>query len=527
MLPFFLHLQLFHKICHISAVTDVSGEFSEHYDSIKPAQISEYNQPLTSLPPSFQVSDEPVQHDDTTLQDKTQHVRFNVYDLRSSDIENGLSMEEYNSLPEVIVLSSDEEEPPKSKRARPLPSTDSNLFPTVEASSIYSHSVGESDLMIAKSPSHHGHEPQNLNDSLEEFEMLPPVCPLGNVQSATSVDQQALVDQHEGAQLQQSMSAFSETHGQYQSAHNGIYGDFSIIFGDQNNSTAISTPSYLKQVSLFNPFRSRSSSNSAVGLLQSTYWDGKTPTQKQIRESVRNSLANFCPKPGSYDPFPPLNNHITNTARMAREFFSGTPPPGFLAGAIVRKTPPSNPDGSHTNPPSESVVQRTPVKSLNLGHEDGKMIRLESDDRAMTMGPGPAPTAANYPHTSTAVIGGTGSHQYSEGIINYGEIKGNYPNINSSGVSERQQTSINRFSDLKAFHQLQHHQPSDYSTYASLPENNNFNPIAGISNNSRHTESLIDDPWLDRGVIGPPARAKVGRLCMYLYHIFWVSVYYL
>ena len=510
---------------------EIGDQFKEHYSTTKPAQTSDCIQRLPpksensfSIPPSFPISGS-GQHDNTIPRDKTQHVRFNVYDLHSSNIENGLTVEEHSSLPEVIVLSSDEEfEPPKPKRAKPLPTTNSDSFLTVESSSVYSHpAAGESDLVNVLPHSHEVHETQNLNDSLEEFEMLPPLeCPLGKVQSTTSVEQQVLMDQHHrGALLEQSTSICSQTPNQHQSS---IYGDFNITIGDQNNFTAFSAPSYLKQDCLFNPFSTKSSSNSAVGLLQSTYWDGKTPTQKQIRESVRNSLADFCPRPGSSDPFPPLNNHITNTARMAREYFSGTPPPGFLAGAIVRKSPPSTSSNSHITLSSESVVQRTPVKSLSLGHEDGKMIRLQSDDRAMIVGPASREPVANYPHISNAVLGGMSSHQWQrasdcEGVPigngnNYGEIKGNYPNItNGSGINERRQASINRFADLKAFHQLQN-QPSDYSTYASLPTNGNFNIAASVSNSLKHTESrVVDDPWMGCGVIGPPARPKV---CMYV-----------
>lgn len=498
--------------------TEIDGRFREHYDSIKPTHTSDYNQPPISENPisiaqSFQISNDPVQRDNTTLRNKPQHVRFNVYDLRSSDNENGFINEEHSALPEVIMLSSDEEEPPKPKRARLLSFTDANTFPAIETSSAYSYTVagGELDLVGVPPPSHHGHEAQNLNDSLEEFEMPPPLeCPLGKVQSATSLDEgSVLPDQHQGAISEQSTSAFNQTLNQLQSTNNVIYGDFSITIGNQIPAT-VSTPSYMKQDSLI--FNTKSSSNSAMGLLQSTYWDGKTPTQKQIRESVRNSLTDFHPKPGSYDPFPPLNNHVTNTARMAREYFSGAPPPGFLAGALVRKTPPSS---SHATP-SESIVPRTPVKSLSLGHEDGKMIRLQSDDRAMTVGPGFSANEpmANYPHASSTVLGGTGFHRWqrasdSEGILNYGEIEGNYPNINDSGINDHQHPPINRFADLKAFHQLQH-QPSDYGTCASLPTNGNFNLTTGISNNSRQIEShVVDDPWIGRGVIGPPARAKV------------------
>ena len=507
-------------------------QFNEHCGTIKPAQTSDCIQSPKSensfsIPSSFQISDS-VQHDNTMLRDKTQHVRFNVYDLHSSDIENGLTVEEHSSLPEVIVLSSDEEEPPKPKRAKPLPFTNTDSFSTIESSSVYNHpAAGESDLVNVLSHLHEVHETQNLNDSLEEFEMLPPLgCPLGKVQTASLNEGQVSLDQHhQGALLEQSTSVFSQTLNQHQSSNNGIYGDFNITVGDQNNSAAVSTPSYLKQDYLFNPFstKSKSSSNSAVGLLQSTYWDGKTPTQKQIQESVRNSLADFRPKPGSYDPFPPLNNHITNTARMAREYFSGTPPPGFLAGAIVRNTPPCTSSNSHTTLSSESVVRRTPVKSLSLGHEDGKMIQLQSDDRAMIVGPASYEPVANYPLASNTVLGSTSANQWQasncEGVVidNYGEIKGNYPNMtNGSGVNEHQQASINRFADLKAFHQLQN-QPSDYSTYASLPTkfNSNFNMIAAsVSNSLKHTEShMVDDPWMGCGVIGPPARAKV---CMYV-----------
>ena len=510
----------------------IGGQFNEGYGATKPAQTSDCIQP-PKIENSFSIS--PVQHENTIAQ----HVRFNVHELRGSDIESGLAVEEQGSLPEVIVLSSDEEGPPKPKRAKPFPSANNtNSFSAIESSSMYTHpAVGEPDLMNVLPQSNNVHETQNLNDSLEEFEMLPPLeCPLDKVQSATSVEEErhtSMDRRHPGELVvEQSISVYSQMPNQNQSTNDGIYGDFNTTFGDQNDSATVSTPSYLKRDSLFNPFRakSQSSSNSAVGLLQSTYWDGKTPTQKQIRDSVRNSLADFRPIPGSYDPFPPLNNHVTNTARMAREYFSGgPPPPGFLAGAVVRKTPPSNSESSHTDLSSEAVVQRTPVKSLSLGREDGKMIRLQSDDRAMITGPASHKPLANYPHVSTNTVlgGGMSSRRRQrgsdyEGVLigdgnDCGEIKGSYPNImNGSGVNERDQAStrINRFADLKAFHQLQN-QPSGYSgTRASLPTSSNFNIKASVSNSLKHAESrVVDDPWMGCGVIGPPVRVKV---CMYV-----------
>lgn len=544
--------------------TAIGDQFIEHYGTINPAPTSDCIQhPKSensfSIPPSFQISDsDSVQHDNPILRDKTQRVRFNMYDLCSSDnnIENGISaVEEHSSLPEVIVLSSDEEDPPKPKRAKPLPSTNMTDPFSITDPSIYSHpATGENQSVLMNilphSPhTHETHNAQNLNDSLEEFEMLPaPLeCPLGEVQSATSAyDQRCYVsmDQHhQGAVVaEQSISSiFSQTPNQHHSTNNGIYGDFNITIGDQNNFAAISTPSYLKQDSLFNPFstKSKSPSNSAVGLLQSIYWGGKTPTQKQIRESVRNTLADYRPKSGSYDPFPPPNNHITNTARMAKEYFSsGTPPSGFLAGAIVRKAPPtgSNSDGNHTqsvlSSDSHCAVQRTPVKSLSLGHDDGKMIRLQSDDRAMIVGSASHDEPiANYPaHVSNSMFGGTSSHPEwqratdCEGVLigngnDYrGEIKGNYPNLtNGAGVNEhRQVSSVNRFTDLTAFHQLQ----NQHSTHTSLSSSSNFNIAASVSSSLKQVESrVVDDPWMGCGVIGPPAKAKVLCHIIYMYVI--------
>lgn len=480
-----------------------SDQLNQQYGTTSDCtQPSNSEESFFSITPSFQTSNS-VRHDDPTLLgDKTQHVRFSVHNLRSSNIENGLAVEERSSLPEVIVLSSDEEELPKPKRARPLPSF---------SSALYDHpATEESDVINVLAHSHQVHETQSLNDSLEEFEMLPPLeYPLGKVQSTTPVDERpvSLDQHHQGTLIEQSTSIFSQTPNQHQSANNGIYGNLNNAMSDQNNSGAtVLTPSYWKQDSLFN-VNSSSTSNSAKSLLRSTYWDGKTPTQNQIRESVRNSLADFRPKPGSYDPFPSLNNHITNTARMAREYFTGTPPPGFLAGAIVRKTPPSNSDSNHTSLPSETGVQRTPVKSLSLGHEDGKMIRLQSDDRAVIMGPTSYEPVSHHwqrANDCEGVLIGSGN--------DYGDrIKGSYPSItNGSRVNEHvQQISTNRFADLKAFHQLQS-QPSDCSTYASLPTNSNFNIAANIFNSLQRTEShVVDDPWMGCGVIGPPARAKV------------------
>ena len=502
------------------------GQFNEYFASIKPTQTADYDQPPksgnpNSIAPLVHTSDNLVQHESSTLRDKSQHVRFNVYDLHSDNIKNGLSVEDRSSLQEVIVLSSDEEEPPKPKRARTYSNTDTNLFPTAESMG-YNY-VGESDMVNVLPPSHHEQQQTDLNDSLEEFVMLPPLeCPLGRVQSATSHD--VSMDQHQVALPELSATTFSQTPDQFQS-NNGIYGDFSITIGDQNSATS-SIPSFLKQDNLCNqsfidPNSINSSSNSAVNLILSTSWEGKTPTQKQIRESVMDSLADFRPKPGSYDPFPPLNNHVTNTARMAREYFSGAPPPGFMAGAVVRKTLRSISDGDRTT--LSSAVQRTPVKSLSLGHEDGRMIRLQSDDRAITVGSEAHEPVANYPHAANAVFG-TSFHQWQgtasiggteRSLItdgnNYSEIKGNYPN---TGVNEREQPPINRFADLKAFHQLQH-QPSDNRMCASLPTNGNFNATTGMSSSSKLTEPhVINDPWMGCGVIGPPARAKV---CTYNY----------
>ena len=548
--------------------TAIGDQFIERYATTNPGQNeseSDSIQPPNpensfSIPPSFQISDDSARRDNSMLRDKTQRVRFNVHDLcNGNNTENGLStIEEHGSLPEVIVLSSDEEQPPKPKRAKHLPPTNTTGSFSIAEPSVYNHPVAgenQSVLMNIDLPhlpphSHEMHDAQNLNDSLEEFEMLrPPLeCPLGEIQSATSFNERrhdivSMDHHHQGAVAveQSSSSIFSQTLSQHPSTNNSIYGDFNITIGDQHNSAALSTPpSYSKQDSLFNPFstKSISSSNSAVDLLQSTYWGGKTPTQKQIRESVRNTLADYRPKPGSYDPFPPPNNHITNTARMAREYFSsGTPPAGFLAGAIVRKAPrtSSNLDGNHTVLSSEShrAVQRTPVKSLNLGRDDGKMIRLQSDDRAMIVGSASHDDepVANFPaHASNTVFGGTcmSSHQEwqratdCEGVVigngndYHGEIKGNYPNLMyGSGVTEhRQVSSINRFADLKAFHQLQN-QPSGSTTHTSLPSSNNyFNITASTSNSLKQAESRVfDDPWMGCGVIGPPAKAKVYYVC--------------
>ena len=531
-----------------------SGQFDKHYGSVEQpreyTQTSGYNLPSnpensSSISPSFQICDKPVQCENYALNGhKSQHVRFNVQALCTNDVETGLTVEEQSSLPvpEVIVLSSDDEEPPKSKRPRHHPASNSDVFPTVTAdSSVYGLSRRESNLVQVLPPSDDRGQLQSLNDSLEEFDTLPPLeCPLSRGQSVICYGEKlAPVNQQEGALPEQTALALCQTPNEVRSTPNGIYSDFNITVGD-SSSSGTSMSSYLRQDYLFNSSHvsvDSSSSNSAVGLLQSTYWDGKAPTQKQIRESVRNSLADYRPKPGTHDPFPPLNNHITNTARMAREYFSGIAPPGFMAGAIVRKTPPSNNShDSHTATlvSSESVLLRTPVKSLSLGREDGRMIRLESDDRAMTtVGASAHEAAPNYPHSSTAVLG-TGSinthmHQWqrtrdsernaSTDGNNYNEIRGNYPSNTYSyfGGNERGQVPINRFADLKAFHQFQN-RPLDYRTHASLPRNGIFNAPKSIASGSippvEPDVHVVDDPWMGCGVIGPPVKAKV-HTCMH------------
>ena len=533
-------MQLFYTICHTSAVPDFESgvqlnrepvatghdQFEREAITIKPTCTTDHDHiPTVVDSNSYQTDSVSVQERSSSLiGDKNQHVRFNVYEVPSSDSENGSTLEESNIfLPDVIELSSDEEQPPKPKRAK----THSTAFPMTKSSS-FSH-TGGLDLSLTV-PSHG--QSHSLDDSLEEFEMQqdPLEYTLAEVQSANpSCEGEFSMNQHMLALSRQ--ATFNQPHTQnHRQSYDVFSGSNTTSFISESPSTA-SRQAYTKRDGLFDPSLTdasgMNSSSSAMNLLSYSSWTGKTPTQKQIRDSVMKSLATFNPKPGSYDPFPPPNNHVTNTARMAREYFSGAPPPSFMAGAVVRRTPPLLGDGCATLAP---VVERIPVKSLSLGCEDqrsGKTIRLQCDDRAVITSGSQVRGAADKCTTANglsvnsrqwqiATTGGDDSGLYSlrnSDNDNYDVIKGSYPSVDS--FEREQAPSAGRFANLKAFHQQQNlmsHgcQPSDSNrSHTSLPVAGDFRTRRRVSGSSEKAESsVLDDPWLGCGLIGPSARAQ-------------------
>ena len=468
--------------------------------------------------------------------DRSHHVRFNVCDLPSCTGGSGSTdFEEPSDHPDVIVLTSDDddERPPSPKRVRREHTED--VFPTSEFSKqSFFTDFDKTRVSTLNSRSH------DLNDSLEEYELQHQLeCPLAEGQGAITSHERVSIDQRPLAQVEHSMLTFTSEPDHHQSRN--IYGNLSAHCDVSGRSSEVEQrhTSYSNSSSIFDPpvvepsTAISSSSNSAFNLLKSTSWEGKTPTQKQIRETVMNSISRIKPKPGAHDPFPPPNNHVTNTARMAREFFSGDPPPGFMAGAIVRSTPPDSGDDRATFATSTGV-ERTPVKSLNLGNEDRQRVWLQSNDRSL------ASTSGSQSHNSTnrglrfpnTLAPGSVSFQQHQRAIddrpghsskltpaNYNNnimIEGSYPNMRRSFVrSEREKSStINRFADLKTFHQLQHPPMATVASgKASEPiferDTNNSMRRGLLGQTDTGGRDGVDDPWMGCGVIGPSVRAKV------------------
>ena len=537
-------MQLFHKICHFNAIDNFgadSNQDNRDYDSTCTSVDCDLTRVGASMKPtltcqSFQTSDTSIQHNKSaTLKCKSNHVRFNIYDLPSDEnVDHGCNFEEANDLNDVIVLSSDDEQPPGPKRAK-LHST--NSFPLAEKSDYYTQTDDLDTRVIFTSPQL---ERQGLlNDSLEEFEIqYPPECPIvtndhtSEVEGQTvSMNQQnplALAGRQPMAHFNQRESIVQEQHQSY-----GIYGDFNC--STVNNRGAGSGQACASTESLFNLSviettitSNPNSSNSAVNLLKSASWEGKTPTQKQIRQSVMNSISRIDPKPGFHDPFPAPNNHVTNTARMASEYFTGDPPPGFMAGAVVRKASPPSTGGDRT---VLSSVERTPLKSLSLGNEDRKTIHLQSDDRSITSGSQCRDPIPNHNNTHASNALSVASHQWQKSAAasgGYGNlhslrvstIERNYPSTSSILSNESGQSSIGRFSDLKAFHQLQRSQPpSDKASFSALPPMmSDYDVARKVSGNynsgsEQTAEShFFNDLLMGRGVIGPSIRAKVCNM---------------
>ena len=327
--------------------------------------------------------------------------------MYSGDKDNGYSFEESNSaLSDVIILSSDDEQPPRPKRAKSHPTT---AFSMTEMSGY--HQSDDSDLSLMMST--HNGQYHGLNDSLEKLEVqhssqsnYPTVSRFQCKTESGEVQMAMHMDEHSLALPVQPIPTFNHPASlpvvQHQS--NSIYDNLNTL-GSELSKDCSKTDSGLFDSS------TSSSSNSAVNFMLSNSWESKTPTQKQIRESVLNSITRVNRKPGSHDPFPPPNIHVTNTVRkMARDYSTGPPPPGFIAGAVVRNTPPTSGDDRTTLAP---VVERTPVKSLSLGnYEERKTIRLQSDDRTITSGShtrDPIPNQYNDRYGSSA-LGTTSYH---------------------------------------------------------------------------------------------------------------------
>ena len=459
-------------------------------------------------------------------------MRFNIHDLPKTSSGCGFSGRglmnlEQPSVPrDVIVLSSDDDErPPSPKRVRQEHQV--NSFTISETS-------GNNCMMTfgqntAAMPSALGAHSHDLNDSLEECEMQHHLeCPLVEGQSAMDVGEELLLDQQPLARSPFTLN-LQPTH--YQSCD--IYGSLNISHegsGPSDGGEHRQQEYHSNMHSVFDPVTvdsssTSSSSSAALNLVKSTSWEGKTPTQKQIRETVMNSISRIEATPGTYDPFPLPNNHVTNTARMAREYFSGDPPPGFVAGAIVRSTPP---DCDNDRTMLSAGVEHTPLRSLTLGNEDdGRRIWLQSNDRSLASSSGSqgyscasnqricfskTPQADNVGLQVQQGTGGNG-RGYSSRLpasANYNLIEGTTPSTRRSfGRVEREQTStISRFSDLKTFHQLQH--PPPVATTAGGRACEPAGPGREEYRGSGQTELCIDDdPWMGCGVIGPSIKAKV------------------
>ena len=492
-------------MCHISAVTDfeTGREFNRQHVSITPSDHNHAPPPVSLIPPSTcqsrQTSGVQVQHNDD------HHVRFNACDLHNKvDIA---TFEKVRKPPEVIVLSSDDDEPPRSKRAK---SESLSEYPTSEGlgyNVIDNPENFDQSIMFSLDG-----KSQNLNDSLEEFEMHTQFdYPLTNEVQSTArctSDSHTSVNHPPLAFPGQPVYNFNQAQNQCQT-YSSIYGNLNMasVGGDDNTKG----DSRQADSSFMN-----TSSNSAVNLLMSSSWEGKTPTQKQIRDSVMNSILRTDPKPDSYDPFPPPNNHVTNTARMAREYFTGAPPPGFMAGAIARKAPPISSDDRTILTPS---VERTPLKSLSLGHEDSrKTIRLQSDDRSIATGG--RVYDSNSIHASNAqsmVSNRPQRHGISGGDVSssritheiYNTMEGCFPQSTTGFMPNYgEQSSISRFADLKAFHQQQQ-QPSSTGGRVSVPLLSTRATADDSSERNKSNNDIFDDPWFRCAVVGPSVRAKV------------------
>lgn len=505
-------------MCHISAVTgfEIEHKFDDGNNVSKPSFTPGYSRPHpVTVNPSL---------NNQSLQNTSHHIRFNIYDQSSSDTEvDGSNFEQLNTLPEVIVLTSDDDEPPKPKRAKPDPTIP---FPTTDTSR-YSDVADLADFnqsaSVVTAPS--DRQSFDLNDSLKEFEAIQTPfssdCPItSEIQKTAPYDSEDYTSVDQDPRIltsgQPVHDVYSQTPSQYHS-HSSIHSDMNIasVRGDKQYREGVSRQMCGKTESMFNKSMIHSSffntpSSSAVNLFMSSIWGDKEPTQDQIQESLMKAISRIDSKPGSCDPSPPTDNHITNTARIAQECFNGAAPRGFLAGSVVRRTPPISGD---VDAPVGPTVKRTPLKSLSLGHEDNKTIRLQSDDRSIPAGGhirGPnknnkghasnvLSATSNQPQRPTMSVSNRGDI-YSSSMISqkpYNPFKGSFPNRCSA--DERELSSISRFADLKAFHQLQH-QPSGGRLSIPLSMTGGFNSTTGIS----------EDHWLRRvKMIDPTVGSKV------------------
>ena len=260
-------------------------------------------------------------------------------------------------------------------------------------------------------------------------------------------------------------------------------------------STLPKHPTQYKSTDYHHSMPTKAPTSSTMHLFSSSQRLGKTPTQKQIRETVMRDivLSNSDPSTSS----------MSNKARLAREYYTGPPPASFMASSAVRNTP---------------NVQRTPVKALDLGIGQGvreSAFRLKSNDRIfgstsssnsrdvsrhnalLNRCLGFEQNAGDQPYydrqkerAETNTRHSLFQPQTGSSVTNGFGIKGR-PAIrgaNSSSMSGN---------DLKAFHQRQ--------VSSEKPSSTSIFPAASMKSGIVRCSDQLADPWSGRDRIGTAA----------------------